>query len=108
MDHVFYNSNTAALGSFMWLIITLGLGFVCKSMLENKGRSGGLGFILGFFFNVIGVIVCAVMPESSERMLARMQMMTPGFSPAPAVRCKNCSAALVPGTGYCPGCGAKI
>ncbi len=114
--------------------ITIGIGFIGRSIMVKKGRSGGAGFALGFFLGLLGLIICAVMGESPERQMERMRMMQQGYArppmpgsapayppqaippaypPAPPVApaasvCKSCGTPLVPEASFCPNCGTRV
>jgi CDP-diglyceride synthetase len=45
-----------------YLIFTTIMGFIGIYIAEEKGRSSSEGFLFGFFFSVIGLIIVAVLP----------------------------------------------
>ncbi len=59
--------NFEAIGPFVPLIL-LGVifGFLNKYIAKKKGKSGGLWFVLGFFFHVIAMIMLAALPSEKD------------------------------------------
>lgn len=54
----------------IWVIAGLICGFVCKSQAARKGYSAVGFFCLGFFLNVIGLVVALVLPAKQSQAAA--------------------------------------
>ncbi len=68
----------AIIGSFLMffvvgLVVELLIAFWAMKVATGKGRSGALGFCLGFFLGLIGVVIAYVMGPSAEVQLQRME-----------------------------------
>ena len=50
-----------------YLIPGLVFGFVCTKLAGRKDYSKAAFFVLGFFLNVVGFIIAALMPEKRKR-----------------------------------------
>ena len=48
------------------IIILLGIGIVCAYIHKNKGYSPVAGFLWGFLFSIIGLIVVLLEKDKSE------------------------------------------
>jgi hypothetical protein len=49
------------------LLLWAACGFAGYKLMESKGQSGGLGLALGLVLGLIGLIICAVYPESDAK-----------------------------------------
>jgi uncharacterized membrane protein YeaQ/YmgE (transglycosylase-associated protein family) len=69
------------------LFIGLIAGAICAVIAQNKGRSPGGYFLLGFFLGLIGIIITAVIPS---RVSGGLRQLTPapeqGWWPDPTGR----------------------
>lgn len=89
---------------FIYFLASVITGLIGYGLASSKGR-GGLGFVLGFFFSLIGLIIAALL-EPSQKELRRRQLTGAGVQPAPY------SPQPIPGTGspqaaapgYCANC----
>ncbi|MBL8155088.1 MAG: hypothetical protein JNM70_12965 [Anaerolineae bacterium] len=63
------------LGWIIILVIATLIGRRGGDILSGKGRSYWIGFALGFFFSLIGLLVCYLIPATAEvrEQRARMQ-----------------------------------
>jgi hypothetical protein len=50
---------------FIYLFVAIITGFFGRYVAKQKGRSTTEGFLLGFLFSLIGVIVVAVLPKKN-------------------------------------------
>ena len=106
---------------FLVAISSLITGLIGYAVAAGKGR-GGLGFILGFFLSIIGIIIAAVI-EPSPQEQRRRSMGTVGFNPMygapmPPVPMGNPAMQGMPGTpgssgtpsapGTCASCGQYL
>ncbi|GEM_PF-1123423 len=46
---------------FHYLLLSIATGLIGSYTSKEKGRSVTIGFLLGFFFNLIGLLVVAIM-----------------------------------------------
>ena len=85
--------NDIGLGILVaWLIVSVVFGAIGAAMASEKGASGGAGFLVGFLFNAVGLIIVMLMSPSVEvearrriaveREMAR-QSAASGSLPAP-------------------------
>ena len=109
---------------FLVAISSLITGLIGYAVAASKGR-GGLGFILGFFLSIIGIIIAAVIEPSPEEQ-RRRSMGSAGFNPMygapmptmpiaptmPAVPVSNPAMQAAPGSsgtsGTCASCGQYL
>ena len=49
-----------------WLIVSVVFGAIGAAMASEKGASGGAGFLVGFLFNAVGLIIVMLMSPSVE------------------------------------------
>jgi hypothetical protein len=87
------------------LIIIVGLpilfGYLTMNVARKKGRSPGAWFALGFFFNVIGLLIAALMnPIGSAATEAAIR--------AGARQCPYCAEAIQPTAIKCKHCGSDV
>ena len=68
---------------FSWFV----LGAAGSYIMDTKGRSQGLGFVLGFFLGAIGILIVLAL-ESKLRAAPRNNTTTPSRA-APAVNYPN-------------------
>ena len=52
------------------LLILIALGLVCSYIHKNKGYSPVSGFLWGFFFSIIGLLVVLFERNKEEQMIA--------------------------------------
>ncbi len=83
-------------------------GLISMAIMNSKGRSGLVGFLLGFFFSVAGIIVCAILPEDALHLHQRMTRMIPPAAPRSAPVCPRCGQPLTAIVRFCPSCGGQI
>ena len=80
--------NDIGLGILVaWLIVSVVFGAIGAAMASEKGASGGVGFLVGFLFNAVGLIIVMLMSPSVavearrriavEREMARLINVTP-------------------------------
>lgn len=50
----------------VFIVIWLLLGWLVMSMAEKRGRNKLLGFCVGFFLGIFGVIIYAIIGDSNE------------------------------------------
>lgn len=61
---------------FVVLAIWTLCGFGGKKIFENKGRDPIVGFLIGFFLGLIGLLICACLPSKKDQVAARMSQVT--------------------------------
>jgi hypothetical protein len=52
-------------------------GAACSNIMLKKGRSGALGWVLGIFLTLIGMLICALIPKKAETMETVPSMSVP-------------------------------
>ncbi|MHC5057025.1 MAG: hypothetical protein ACYTKD_20295 [Planctomycetota bacterium] len=67
------------------LVINMVFGIVCASMAKGKGKSPVLGFVLGFFLCIIGLVIMALMSGPAQAR-GRGRSARRGRRPAGATR----------------------
>ena len=82
----------AALG--ILLLIQAMFGFVCENIWAGKGGTKGMGFLLGFFLGVIGIVI--------------VLLANPGSSGATGARCPYCAEFVQPTAQVCRHCGRNL
>ena len=48
---------------FHYLLLSISTGLIGRYIAKEKGRNTTLGFLFGFFFNLLGVLVVAIIPS---------------------------------------------
>lgn len=49
-----------------YLLLSIATGLIGCYMSKEKGRSVTTGFLFGFFFNLMGLLVIAIMPSKTD------------------------------------------
>jgi LytS/YehU family sensor histidine kinase len=49
-----------------YLLLSIATGLIGSYLSKEKGRSVTIGFLLGFFFNLIGLLVIAIVHSKIE------------------------------------------
>jgi putative Ca2+/H+ antiporter (TMEM165/GDT1 family) len=62
------------LGWIIILVIATLVGVRGGNILSEKGRPYWIGFALGFFFSLLGLAVCYLIPATTEVKEQRMRM----------------------------------
>jgi hypothetical protein len=79
-------------------------GFFCQHLADEKGRSGGAWFLLGFFFSLPALIAIAGLPvKENAKWMARNQRSSDLFR-----RCPYCYEYILKGATRCRFCSSKI
>lgn len=47
------------------LVIAVVMGIACAVIAGNKGRRGGLWFVLGFLFSLISLVIILILPRKN-------------------------------------------
>lgn len=71
--------DTAAI--VLWLVILVGLAWLCGGLAKRKGYSFVLFFVLGFFFFLITLIVVLVLPSKTAQQA--QSSVVPQVAPPP-------------------------
>ena len=51
---------------FAYLLLSIATALIGRYVSKEKGKNTTLGFLLGFFFNLLGVLVVAMMPSKID------------------------------------------
>ena len=111
----------------VWFFAAVVFELICMSIMRNKGYTSlGQWFFYGFFFLLVGLIICLVMENKTDQMppYGQPPMGQPGQpmppygqppmgqpmmnQPPMAICCNACGMINVPGTVYCQQCGNKL
>ena len=94
--------------AFLYAIASLLTGLVGYAIAAGRGR-GGLGFVLGFFFSFVGLIIAALLQPSPEE-LRRQQLVGLGVQSAPVgiVPLPKPRGVIMAVPGYCSNCHQSI
>jgi Zn ribbon nucleic-acid-binding protein len=80
----------------VWLLLLAGIGAIGASMAKKRFRPPWVGFVLGFFLGLIGLIVIAVMGQKAGPGCmacgAPLQLTWVGRQAVPARVCLACGA----------------
>lgn len=79
-------------------ILPLVFGYFCSKILKNKGRSSGLGWLLGIFLGIIGLIIANILSPSSESLI--QEQLRNGLSK----KCIACKEVINIEATVCPYC----
>ena len=60
----------------IWVIC----GFVGSSIANNRGNSGGSGFLLGLFLGPLGVLIVAVSAKNERELMRRRKEIEDEFN----------------------------
>ena len=52
---------------FVWFVVSMVCGFISLSLSEDKGYYKASGFLWGFAFWVVGIIICAAKPHNQRK-----------------------------------------
>ena len=97
------DSTSTFIGLICGLAICIGLGAAGASIMKNKGRSQALGWVLGIFLGLIGIIICAVISPNPDYMAQRQAM--PQMMRADEMKCPHCQETIKIGATVCRFCG---
>jgi hypothetical protein len=82
-------------------ILSLLTGMICISIAERKGYTKaqlGVWFAVGFFLNIIGIIITLVSPKKAGKLIQQGKMQMCPFCRelirSEAILCKHCHSAL--------------
>lgn len=90
--------------AFIFLIIWLAFGFGAALIMSNNGRSGGIGFAVGFFLGPIGLIIALLMGKD-EATVEKDRLAGGELRKCPvcaesvrreAIKCRFCQTDLEP------------
>ena len=106
------------------LVIDLILGVACGKLMQEAGHSFWLGFLLGFFCTIFGLVVAIALYFTSGRRRSNPQKMQPmdhyGYGspilpPSSPMEldygsglCPQCHAPMPSGSEFCPNCGNYV
>lgn len=101
-------------------VFILACGFYCIYLMKRKGYSlPVLWFFCGFFLNIIGILICGLMPEmnTAANPNVPIQHYDPQYQPANqppilneqnAVTCPHCLELTPKSSQFCIKCGCKL
>jgi len=92
-------------------LANLTTALIAMLIMAQKGRSGLVGFAMGFSLSVFGIVIAMVLTEDPVHLHKRMMKFIPANPPpsaAPVPVCPNCRSALAPGAGFCARCGTRV
>jgi len=72
-------------------IVWIAIAIACASIMKGKGRSEMGGFLLGLFFSVIGLLICAFLPSLRQDYVV---MLTPEQAAARELEKSSAQAAI--------------
>ncbi len=98
----------------MFLVFVLALflllpAIICAGLAPDRGRSGGLWFVLGLIFGWVALLVLAVVPaetSSAETYRPQRHYRRP-LTAEQLVVCPSCRSTVSPG-GSCAACGEPL
>ena len=80
------------------LVVNAVFGFICGNIWQNKGGSFGIGFLLGFFLDFIGLIIVLVVAPGGSQAIA------PSRGPRATRACPFCKEFMRRDASVCPHC----
>lgn len=103
MYSVLFSTMQSDDGSGFVILLQLAMGvlfgFICKGVYERKGRKPGWGFAIGFFLGLVGLIICALVPETDAK---KAEALAPK---ADETKCPHCLEIIKVGASVCKHCG---
>ena len=65
---------------FAYLLLSIATALIGRYVSKEKGKNTTLGFLLGFFFNLMGVLIIAMMPSKidNNNLLSKKKKSTIG------------------------------
>ena len=58
------------------IVVSMVTGFLGRYVAKEKNRSSSEGFILGFFFNLLGVVIVALLPTKEAKVAPKKVELT--------------------------------
>ena len=95
--------------------VGLPCGVICRVIMRSKGYAEPFKwFLLGFFLNIIGLIICLVMQDKSRQVPQNNYGQYPDqqygqpYQQPQGVRCQTCGMINPAGSTFCNACGNKM
>jgi ribosomal protein L37AE/L43A len=86
----------------VYLIVALLCGAICTSIYQSKGRPGSSGFLLGFLFGPLGVLIAAVL-SADTRHLEEVELRQGSRK-----KCPDCAESVMKEARKCKHCGYQF
>ena len=98
---------------FVTILLSIIFGLICRKIAISKGHSSGY-FWLGFFFDIIGIIITSCIPNLNKekeeknqyKALQRQNQLNYGFVKEFWI-CPDCGTKNPANANYCMECGAE-
>lgn len=103
-------TNDYVIGPIITVYIFIGglaCGTACNYLAGEKGYSSCSAFIVGFFFNLLGLITYAGLPDKKSQDLLKLieTKLSSGINTSFKKSCSKCGEQLEVTARFCPRCG---